>query len=604
MKSTEKDEEQNQSIPPRDKQNKKEKSKFNFDKFKSGSSSIKGRMLLAFGGVILFTIIMGIVSVLSLQRIDDDVTELIDQEINLMKNYDNVNYYNGRHLAAVRGYILTDDNSYIDLITNYNDLLDTEIETVLSRTDSQEVADTFAELEELDQYLNQYVIANMAQGNRTEALDLMNTNYNAGIEEVMGQISDLSLQQSDIARAASTDVGNQIDLSTMITVVIFVLVIIFGTSIALFFANNLSKEIRKIMIHLQVIATGKLNIEPLPVEGATEIQQLIGSTNALQGELTTIITNIRTSSETLAQQSEELSQSSNEVRSGSEQVAITMQELSTGTESQAHAASELAGNMDTFGEDFANATQNTESVTNASEDVLELSGRGKVMMEASSEQMTKINQIVQEAVSKMEQLEKGTQEITKLVEIIHGIADQTNLLALNAAIEAARAGEHGRGFSVVADEVRKLAEQVGESVDEITGFVENIQTNSKEVTGSLTEGEVESTAGMESVSETSKTFDQISAALESVVNNIQEVNGTITHLSATNEEMGSSVTEIASVSEESAAGVEETSAASQEINSTMDEVASSSAQIAELAESLNAAVARFELAEENEEENS
>ncbi len=83
------------------------------------------------------------------------------------------------------------------------------------------------------------------------------------------------------------------------------------------------------------------------------------------------------------------------------------------------------------------------------------SGREIVGLTGSS--ITRLAGDIQQAAEVIHQLESHSQEISRVLDVIHGIAEQTNLLALNAAIEAARAGDQGRGFAVVADEVRQLA---------------------------------------------------------------------------------------------------------------------------------------------------
>jgi ligand-binding sensor protein len=71
-------------------------------------------------------------------------------------------------------------------------------------------------------------------------------------------------------------------------------------------------------------------------------------------------------------------------------------------------------------------------------------------------------------------VQKTSQQINTILDLIKSIAGKTNMLGLNAAIEAARAGEAGRGFGVVASEIRSLSESSKDTAIQIMNLTSDI----------------------------------------------------------------------------------------------------------------------------------
>ena len=117
-----------------------------------------------------------------------------------------------------------------------------------------------------------------------------------------------------------------------------------------------------------------------------------------------------------------------------------------------------------------------------------------------------------EAVS---EIQKSSEDIVKVIQLIDNIAFQTNLLALNAAVEAAAAGEAGKGFAVVAEEVRNLAVKSADAAKSTSGMVERAINSSS--TG------VEISAQVNTMLEgIIKEVEQTNSAIESIVSDSRE----------------------------------------------------------------------------------
>ncbi|MFC4023888.1 methyl-accepting chemotaxis protein [Oceanobacillus longus] len=556
--------------------------------------SIRTRVLSGFAVVILLVLIFILFNSYMIRTTNEQTTEIMDYQLSLLIVDENLANNMATREAYLRGYLLFDDvnekNRFTDSLGASFEL-EEELLALNNSKENQELINKKIEWGTL----TDEIIALYESGNQDEALRMMKNDLSPLTDEII----DTMIAASETREEIITDLGknilenNRINYISMIALGVIILAVAIVSSMIT--SNSISRPINKVMHRMKMVSSGDISQEPLEVTTRDETGQLIISTNEMSYNLNNVVTKLSEVSELLSSQGEELTSSANEVKAGTDQVATTMEELATGSETQANSASDLAIVMSTFSIKVKEAKEKGENVHVNSNDVLEKIGIGSQLMENSNVQMKKINQLVKNSVAKVQGLDTQSQEISKLISVIQKIASQTNLLALNAAIEAARAGEHGKGFAVVADEVRKLAEQVSDSVKDITEIVGTIQTETSNVTDSLKGGYKEVEQGTYQIQSTAEMLEEVKSSITNMVTDINIVSENLLDIADSTNQMNGSVEEIASVSEESAAGVQEIAASTEQTSSSMDEVASSSEQLANSAEELNELIRKFKL---------
>ncbi|MEJ6474905.1 methyl-accepting chemotaxis protein [Pseudoalteromonas piscicida] len=379
-----------------------------------------------------------------------------------------------------------------------------------------------------------------------ERNELINQALNPSGQQIAGFLKQIKLdiKSEQDALGPLAQAQSEQTISNIVIVAIFMLIIgcFFSWYITRLIKAPIGGEPQEIADVASRIAEGDLTIEFNKSESATGIYLAMQD---MGDRLKAIIAEIQSSTGALSSSSETLS-------------AITAQSKQ-GADNQMEQLSLSAVSMNEMAATIAEITQSAQLAADAATDADALSTSGGEVVIETQQAMKDLVKKINNVSKTIEHLEKETESVGSILDVIRGIAEQTNLLALNAAIEAARAGEQGRGFAVVADEVRSLASRTQQSTDEIQEMISKLQNEAKRSVTMMRENVQDAKDTANKSAKTEELLTSISSAISTIKDMNLQIASASEEQNTVTQQISQSVTEINETAQETTIGAEQAS---------------------------------------------
>ncbi|WP_426196820.1 methyl-accepting chemotaxis protein [Massilia sp. DWR3-1-1] len=501
--------------------------------------NIGKRLAIGFALVLALTVVIAGTGVWRLQQISHDthvvMSESLAKERLIVQWYTRV-YGAVRRTAAIvkssdasLGAFFKDDAA---LTTRESAELLAKIEPLIVAGPEKQLFDQIMGQRKAYSRLRDAAVKAKADGDAVEADRVLDKEFipiSNAYQESIRELVGMQHRNIDAAAAAIATASN--DSTRLITLLTLGAVLV-GAGFCWRLAVGIVRPIRAAVGVAETVAAGDLS-QHIDTAGKDETGALLRALRHMNDSLTSIVSEVRGGTDTIALASQEISAGN--------------LDLSDRTEQQASALEETAASM--------------EELTTTVRHNADNARQANVLSIAAADVAVQGGAVVSQVIDTMGAISEASRKIVDIIAVIDGIAFQTNILALNAAVEAARAGEQGRGFAVVASEVRTLAQRSAAAAKEI-----------KELIGASTE-QVE--AGTLLVDRAGATMEQVVTSIGRVTDIMGEITSASQEQSGGIAQVNQAIGQMDQATQQNAALVEQSAAAA----AAMQEQAAKLAQV-------------------------
>lgn len=365
--------------------------------------------------------------------------------------------------------------------------------------------------------------------------------------EAVNELADYQVERA-ARRHENAEIAYE-ELVTLTIAIIIIALLVAGFS-AWYLVRSITQPVYKMRDVLVQLDNGDLTHQ-VDYQSGDEIGQMalalnnsISSQQQMIGTVASTVDQVAAAGEEMSSITMQTSQTIEEQRSQTEQVATAMNEMTA-----------------TVQEVAANISSTATAATEANEQTAE----GNRVVQRTMDEIDALAKQIDISAQTINEVEKHSEAINSVLDVIKGIAEQTNLLALNAAIEAARAGEQGRGFAVVADEVRTLAGRTQESTEEINSMIEKLQSGSRQAVEVMNKSLAQTESAVDYASQSGLALKTIASAVEKINQMSAQIASAAEEQSSVSEEINRNIVSINDMSNQTADGAAQTSTASDEL---------------------------------------